>query len=96
MIYNSPYYNNKYNFYKKYNYSKNIFNENLISENKEKNKIELKTKKYDKNNNDGIINILGINLAFDDLLILGLLYFLYQENVKDIGLYIVLILLLLN
>lgn len=43
-----------------------------------------------------IIEIMGIKLYLDDLIILGLLFFLYQEDVKDEMLFIVLILLLLS
>lgn len=43
-----------------------------------------------------IIEILGISLYLDDLIILGLLFFLYQENVKDDMLFISLIMLLLS
>ena len=40
--------------------------------------------------------IFGLKLYFDDLLIIALLFFLYQEDVKDTYLYISLILLLLS
>lgn len=43
-----------------------------------------------------VINILNIKLYFDDLIILGLLFFLYQQDVKDEMLYIILFLLLFN
>lgn len=43
-----------------------------------------------------IIEILGIQLYQDDLIILGLLFFLYKEEVKDESLFISLILLLLS
>ena len=51
---------------------------------------------FSMNNNEPIIEILGISLYLDDLIILGLLFFLYQEGVKDYMLYLILILLLLN
>lgn len=41
-------------------------------------------------------NIFGLKLHFDDLLILGLLFLLYEEDVKDNYLYIVLLMLLLS
>ena len=47
-------------------------------------------------NNSGVLELFGFKLDIDDLLILGILYFLYSENVNDQMLYIVLILLLLN
>lgn len=42
------------------------------------------------------INILGIDLFFDDILLILLIYFLYTQGVTDIYLFIVLILLLLS
>lgn len=43
-----------------------------------------------------IFEILGIQLYLDDIMILGLLFFLYQEGVQDEMLFIALILLLLS
>ena len=43
-----------------------------------------------------IIEILGIKLYLDDLIIIGLLFFLYKEDVHDEILFGILILLLLN
>lgn len=43
-----------------------------------------------------IIEIMGITLYLDDLIIIGLLFVLYQEGVKDEILFISLILLLLS
>lgn len=43
-----------------------------------------------------ILEIIGIELYLDDLIILGLLFFLYQEGVKDEILFISLVLLLLS
>ena len=43
-----------------------------------------------------LFNLFGIPLYYDDVLILMLLFFLYQEDVKDPSLFIALILLLLN
>lgn len=45
---------------------------------------------------DNYFNFLGLNLQSDDLLILGLLFFLYKEGCDDIYLYIALFLLLLS
>ena len=42
------------------------------------------------------IEILGIKLYFDDLLLISLILFLYNENVKDYYLFLSLILLLLS
>ena len=46
--------------------------------------------------NQVILEILGIKLYLDDLIILGLIFILYQEEVKDEMLFICLILLLLS
>ena len=43
-----------------------------------------------------IFEVLGISLYLDDIIIIGLLFFLYQEGVQDEMLYIALIMLLLS
>ncbi len=43
-----------------------------------------------------LFQIFGINLYFDDILLVCLIFFLYQEGVKDEGLFMALILLLLS
>lgn len=43
-----------------------------------------------------LFQIFGINLYYDDILLVCLIFFLYQEGVKDEGLFIALILLLLS
>ena len=48
------------------------------------------------NDSEECFEIFGLKLYFDDLLIIALLFFLYQEEVKDTYLYIALILLLLS
>ena len=47
-------------------------------------------------NNDNCFEIFGITLHFDDILIICLLFFLYNEGVKDQLLFISLIMLLLS
>lgn len=47
-------------------------------------------------NEEEFFEIFGLKLHFDDLLIIAILFFLYQEEVKDTYLYIALILLLLS
>ena len=51
---------------------------------------------FDLDSEQPILEILGISLYLDDLIILGLLFFLYQEGVKDDMLFLSLILLLLS
>lgn len=45
---------------------------------------------------DPIFEIFGIKLYFDDILIVCLIFFLYQEGVQDQSLFISLVLLLLS
>lgn len=42
------------------------------------------------------LDIFGIRLYYDDILLLSLIFFLYNEGVDDNGLFIALILLLLS
>ena len=94
------------------NNTKNIPSEFNISETKQKNshtynstptaQKNIKSNENNKKsqNNFGFnfehINILGIDLFTDDILLILLIYFLYTEGVKDIYLFIVLILLLIG
>lgn len=41
-------------------------------------------------------DLFGIKLYFDDVLILSLLFFLYREQVKDEGLFLALLMLLIS
>ena len=41
-------------------------------------------------------DLFGIKLYFDDVLLLSLLFFLYKEEVKDEGLFLALVLLLIS
>lgn len=42
------------------------------------------------------LDLFGIKLFFDDVLILSLLFFLYKEEVKDESLFLALVLLLIS
>lgn len=42
------------------------------------------------------LDLFGIKLYFDDVLILSLLFFLYREEVKDEGLFLALVMLLIS
>lgn len=53
-------------------------------------------KKSNKNNYDFLFDLFGLKIYSDDVLLVSLIYFLYSEGVKDDGLFIVLILLLLS
>lgn len=47
-------------------------------------------------NCEEVFNVFGLKLYFDDLLIISLLIFLYNEDIKDNSLYLALVLLLLT
>ena len=46
--------------------------------------------------NNYILDLFGIKLYYDDILLLCLIFFLYTEGIKDESLFIILILLLLS
>ena len=71
------------------NYSPNDSIENSTKQNEESPKTEEAGQK-------DFLEILGIKLYFDDLIIISLLFFLYSEGVNDYYLFITLILLLLG
>ena len=95
----------RYPYYRYYPYQNTPFNTN---DNIKNNSEDRQAKNFNSPlpfsfNMDGfsdleqpIIEILGIKLYQDDLIILGLLFFLYKEEVKDESLFISLILLLLS
>ena len=84
-----------------------LTNDNNIETNRTENK-ENKSSRYsgfgpihfqnpfDMDSDEPIIEIVGISLYLDDIIILGLLFFLYQEGVKDYTLFLALIMLLLS
>lgn len=101
--YNNKYYNNSYNSYNKYIDKKNELNSSdiLSSEQIEYEGTDRKISSsniFSNTSEDSTeyINILGIKLYFDDILLILLIYFLYTEGVKDIYLFFTLILLLLT
>lgn len=55
-----------------------------------------KKNKSNNNNFDYLFDLFGLKIYSDDILLVSLIYFLYSEDVKDEGLFIVLILLLLS
>ena len=95
----------KKDFYNNYNKLVNNKQKNSITNslNQFSNTINLSTKSnpnFTTNSNQNqkveqpILELLGIKLYLDDLIILGILFFLYKQNVKDEMLYIILLLLL--
>ena len=59
-------------------------------------KTQPKFKKKNSSNNGTIFELFGIKLYSDDILLICLIFFLYNEGVKDDYLFIALILLLLS
>lgn len=80
--------------------SKNFkhFETSVSSENLSSNKSEQLEKKSSRNEpfDDYFFEIFGLKLYLDDILIMCLLFFLYEEEVNDRELFISLILLLLS
>ena len=111
MIYNYPFYGfpRRYTRYSPYNYPQAI-NKNYpqfsaskpsdFPHNSQKNEDSLKKqeKKEDsrKEESDTLFEIFGIKLHSDDILLICLIFFLYNEGVQDQYLFIALILLLLS
>ena len=109
---NFPFYRNLYNNYynQNYNYMLNKYNhnnpnvsnyynyENSIKEERKTYSSQNRIKKehFKNQEKEPIFRLFGFHLFLDDLVILGLLFFLYNEGVKDEFLYISLILLLLS
>lgn len=71
----------------------NIYSTNQFEE-KNNNKKDINTKC--KKNENVWLELLGLKLYYDDILILSLLFFLYKEEVKDEGLFLSLVLLLIS
>lgn len=106
----ASFYNNYYRYYRPYSFPSNNSSQLDSQEEsrkacspKEKNSsgyfsfgpLRFKNPIFDDIENP-IFEIFGIQLYLDDIIILGLLFFLYQEGVQDEMLYISLILLLLT
>lgn len=62
----------------------------------EKKTTENRNSKFSKKDDDVWLDLFGIKLYFDDVLILSLLFFLYKEEVKDEGLFLALVMLLIS
>lgn len=45
---------------------------------------------------DAFLDLFGLKLHFDDILLISLIFFLYNEGVKDEGLFLALVMLLLT
>ena len=103
-----PYNYNYYRYYNRYNPNIKDTTVNTQSEEQEKNKENKDSITSSKelsntinprscsDSDQAIFEIFGIKLYLDDLIIIGLLFFLYQQNVNDEMLYMILFLLLFS
>ena len=92
---------NNYSYFKPnyYHYSKNDYTSSAstnITPKSETTNSSKHKKNNSKNNQDCFFELFGLKLYFDDVLLICLIFFLYQEGVKDEELFISLILLLLS
>ena len=93
----NPYYNNN-----TLNYHKEKETMNYTSPKKDKvqpepeGRTNLQDTRKNKEDSTQVFEIFGIKLYFDDILIIALIFFLYNEGVRDNLLFISLILLLLS
>ena len=98
-------YNSKNSYNKNNIFFPNFHNTNHYSSNSQKKINEVNQKTIQEKNKDikeevekvpEIFEIFGLKLYFDDILLICLIFFLYNEGVKDQYLFISLILLLLS
>ncbi len=102
--YRYPYYtyncNNSLNYNinsnSKYNENKHTKNMSNSDETKNSKCVDSNNKNLNSTTDEPCFSLFGINLYFDDILLVCLIWFLYDEGVKDEGLFIALILLLLS
>lgn len=86
---------------KSYVRPKNIYYNNNLAEKKYNSEEKLKeppktSSKKEEESSEILFEIFGLKIYFDDVLILCILLFLYQEEIHDEYLFIALILLLLS
>ncbi len=91
--YYNPYYRN--NFYPNY-VQPNVERKQNTTSNLEKTSSTEHDNRKLKSSDTVWLDLFGIKLYFDDVLILSLLYFLYKEDVKDEGLFLALVMLLIS
>lgn len=89
-FYGFPFSYNRYNYYNFRKPPVNSYNHNSSD-------VKEKVSNKEKNEKDEyFFDLFGIHLYFDDILLICLIFFLYNEGVKDDGLFMTLILLLLT
>ena len=91
---NIPHSNSSYLDYKKEKKEKNSFPKNPSTTSNSNSQSKKISESSDEEK--PFFNLFGISLYFDDILLICLIFFLYQEGVKDQNLFPALILLLLS
>lgn len=96
-----PGYGPPFQYYRPYNYRPRTPTSEPIPvsnppEPKEPPNLERSCSQKNKHDSPVWLDLFGIKLYFDDVLILSLLFFLYKEEVKDEGLFLALVLLLIS
>ena len=86
------YYKNRLNLTQESNLTSDLQNKNANSSNLLKSKKNNSKSDYD----NYFFELFGLKLYFDDVLLMSILFFLYEEGVKDNELFFSLILLLLS
>lgn len=103
--YYNPYYNRNfsYPYYSKKNVQQNSPNKSFAGKSSssinsnQASSIKVKSvEEENKNEENSFFEILGMKLYFDDILLICLILFLYNEEVKDYSLFLSLILLLMS
>ena len=95
--YYSPNYARNYTPVSYNNPSPNISPESLPKQQAVERNSNLEKNRSNNKSDDNVwLDLFGIKLYFDDVLILSLLFFLYNEEVKDEGLFLALVLLLIS
>lgn len=96
---------NKTNFFydiDRSSFNNTYFNKNCFNTNQNIENNNINTKSTNENNSKNnfeqnyFLELFGIRLYLDDLLIITIIFFLYQEGIRDDELFITLILLLLG
>lgn len=93
-----PFFNN-FNYSYSYQYKNLPYKTTNFSETNQNQDTSVNYKKQknsSQNNENYFFELFGLKLYFDDVLLICLIFFLYQEGVKDEELFISLILLLLS
>lgn len=93
----SPFYrNNNYTYRKQNSYSQENNTKNSSERYEHSNSNDEPKVRSVNNTYSPVFEIFGIKLFFDDILLISLIFFLYNEGVQDQNLFIALILLLLS